>query len=51
MLKEASPFSFQRIEERDLRGVPITMLQLHPNGRCLLIHAQDSVLRMMDLRM
>lgn len=40
----------KRIEERDLRGVPIAMLQLHPNGRCLLIHAQDSVLRMMDLR-
>uniref|UniRef100_A0A3B5L2M6 Abelson helper integration site 1 n=1 Tax=Xiphophorus couchianus TaxID=32473 RepID=A0A3B5L2M6_9TELE len=34
----------------DLRGIPINMLQLHPNGRCLLIHAKDSVLRMMDLR-
>ncbi|XP_038585045.1 jouberin [Micropterus salmoides] len=40
----------KKIEESDLRGVPINMLQLHPNGRCLLIHAKDSVLRMMDLR-
>lgn len=40
----------RKIDETDLRGVPINMLQLHPNGRCLLIHAKDSVLRMMDLR-
>ncbi|KAM6917304.1 jouberin isoform 2-T2 [Lycodopsis pacificus] len=40
----------KKIEESDLRGVPINMLQLHPNGRCLLIHAKDSVLRVMDLR-
>ncbi|KAM4542068.1 jouberin isoform 2-T2 [Odontesthes bonariensis] len=40
----------RKIDESDLRGVPINMLQLHPNGRCLLIHAKDSVLRMMDLR-
>ncbi|XP_054913165.1 jouberin isoform X2 [Poeciliopsis prolifica] len=39
-----------KIDESDLRGIPINMLQLHPNGRCLLIHAKDSVLRMMDLR-
>lgn len=43
--------SLQKIEESDLRGVSINMLQLHPNGRCLLIHAKGSVLRMMDLRM
>uniref|UniRef100_A0A3P9PLR3 Abelson helper integration site 1 n=1 Tax=Poecilia reticulata TaxID=8081 RepID=A0A3P9PLR3_POERE len=42
--------SWQKIDESDLRGIPINMLQLHPNGRCLLIHAKDSVLRMMDLR-
>lgn len=42
--------SWQKIDECDLSGVPINMLQLHPNGRCLLIHAKDSVLRMMDLR-
>ncbi|XP_039992887.1 jouberin [Xiphias gladius] len=40
----------KKIDEHDLRGIPISMLQLHPNGRCLLIHAKDSVLRMMDLR-
>ncbi|XP_049451487.1 jouberin [Epinephelus fuscoguttatus] len=40
----------KKIDEIDLGGIPVTMLQLHPNGRCLLIHAKDSVLRMMDLR-
>ncbi|XP_073339009.1 jouberin isoform X3 [Pagrus major] len=40
----------KKIEESDLRGISINMLQLHPNGRCLLIHAKGSVLRMMDLR-
>ncbi|XP_023122880.2 jouberin isoform X2 [Amphiprion ocellaris] len=40
----------KKIDEIDLSGVPINMLQLHLNGRCLLIHAKDSVLRMMDLR-
>ncbi|XP_061551819.1 jouberin isoform X2 [Phycodurus eques] len=36
--------------EADLKGVPINMLQVHPNGRCLLIHAKDNVLRTLDLR-
>ncbi|KAK2826549.1 hypothetical protein Q5P01_020763 [Channa striata] len=40
----------KKIDESDLSGIPINKLQLHPNGRCLLIHAKDSVLRMMDLR-
>nr|XP_020463620.1 jouberin [Monopterus albus] len=40
----------KKIDESDLRGIPINMLRLHPNNRCLLIHAKDSVLRMMDLR-
>ncbi|XP_040916900.1 jouberin isoform X1 [Toxotes jaculatrix] len=40
----------KKIDESDLSGIPINMLQLHPNGRCLLIHAKDSVLRMIDLR-
>ncbi|XP_028251526.1 jouberin isoform X2 [Parambassis ranga] len=40
----------RKIDESDLSGISINMLQLHPNGRCLLIHAKDSVLRMMDLR-
>uniref|UniRef100_A0AAV2JA48 SH3 domain-containing protein n=1 Tax=Knipowitschia caucasica TaxID=637954 RepID=A0AAV2JA48_KNICA len=41
----------KKIQEADLKGVPINKVQLHPNGRCLLIHAKDSVLRMIDLRM
>uniref|UniRef100_A0A3Q3KJE7 SH3 domain-containing protein n=1 Tax=Monopterus albus TaxID=43700 RepID=A0A3Q3KJE7_MONAL len=41
----------KKIDESDLRGIPINMLRLHPNNRCLLIHAKDSVLRMMDLRL
>ncbi|XP_063765141.1 jouberin isoform X3 [Eleginops maclovinus] len=40
----------KEISEGDLRSVPISKLQLHPNGRCLLIHARDSVLRVMDMR-
>ncbi|XP_024121319.1 jouberin isoform X2 [Oryzias melastigma] len=40
----------KKLEEAELRGVPINTLQLHPNGRCLFVHARDSVLRMMDLR-
>ncbi|XP_041667936.1 jouberin [Cheilinus undulatus] len=40
----------KKINESDLKSIPVNMLQLHPNGRCLLIHAKDSVLRMMDLR-
>ena len=43
--------ALQRIEERDLGGTPINLLEVHPNGRRLLIHAKDSVLRVMDLRM
>uniref|UniRef100_A0A668AN07 Abelson helper integration site 1 n=1 Tax=Myripristis murdjan TaxID=586833 RepID=A0A668AN07_9TELE len=40
----------KKINERDLSGIPINMLEIHPNGRRLLIHAKDSVLRVMDLR-
>ncbi|XP_028824293.1 jouberin isoform X2 [Denticeps clupeoides] len=40
----------REIKESDLSGIPISMLQVHPNGRRLLIHAKDSVLRVMDLR-
>ncbi|XP_061700465.1 jouberin isoform X2 [Syngnathoides biaculeatus] len=36
--------------EADLKGVPINMLRVHPNGRCLLIHAKDNLLRTLDLR-
>ncbi|XP_049595623.1 jouberin [Syngnathus scovelli] len=36
--------------EAALKGIPINMLQVHPSGRCLLIHAKDNVLRNLDLR-
>ncbi|KAM9842896.1 jouberin-like [Aulostomus maculatus] len=39
----------EKIIECDLSDVPINKLQLHPNGRSLLIHAKDSTLRKMDL--
>ncbi|CAG08495.1 unnamed protein product, partial [Tetraodon nigroviridis] len=39
----------RKIKKESLRGVPINMLQVHPNGCYLLIHAKDSVLRTMDL--
>ncbi|XP_069462846.1 jouberin [Ambystoma mexicanum] len=40
----------KEIRENDLKGVSVNHLQLHPNGRRLLIHAKDSTLRVMDLR-
>ncbi|XP_048387522.1 jouberin isoform X2 [Stegostoma tigrinum] len=40
----------ENIMQNDLKGVPINHLEVHPNGRHLLIHARDSTLRMMDLR-
>lgn len=43
-------FVLQEIGESDLSGLPINTLEVHPNGRRLLIHAKDSVVRVMDLR-
>ncbi|XP_066525055.1 jouberin [Hoplias malabaricus] len=40
----------KEIKESDLNGIPINSLEVHPNGRRLLIHAKDSILRVMDLR-
>ncbi|EMP37401.1 Jouberin [Chelonia mydas] len=40
----------REIKENDIKGTPINHLEVHPNGRRLLIHAKDSVLRIMDLR-
>uniref|UniRef100_A0A4W4GRG9 Abelson helper integration site 1 n=1 Tax=Electrophorus electricus TaxID=8005 RepID=A0A4W4GRG9_ELEEL len=40
----------KQIRESDLNGIPINSLEVHPNGRRLLVHAKDSVLRVMDLR-
>ncbi|CAM4649213.1 unnamed protein product [Leuciscus chuanchicus] len=47
----SSQWSIEReIKEADLNGISINSLEVHPNGRRLLIHAKDSVLRVMDLR-
>ncbi|XP_052536555.1 jouberin isoform X5 [Tympanuchus pallidicinctus] len=40
----------KEIKENDLKGTPINHLEVHPNGRRLLIHAKDSTLRITDLR-
>ncbi|XP_066214133.1 jouberin-like isoform X2 [Saccopteryx leptura] len=40
----------KEIKESELKGVPITYLEVHPNGKRLLIHTKDSTLRIMDLR-
>ncbi|XP_017595145.1 PREDICTED: jouberin isoform X2 [Corvus brachyrhynchos] len=40
----------KEIKENDIKGTPINHLEVHPNGRHLLIHAKDSTLRIMDLR-
>ncbi|XP_064913140.1 jouberin isoform X1 [Columba livia] len=40
----------KEIKENDINGIPINHLEVHPNGRRLLIHAKDSNLRIMDLR-
>ncbi|KAM8945544.1 jouberin [Pelodytes ibericus] len=40
----------KEIREADMKGIPVTHLEVHPNGRRLLIHAKDSTLRVMDLR-
>ncbi|NWS85373.1 AHI1 protein, partial [Toxostoma redivivum] len=55
-VKGNSPHLFQHwkinkeIKENDIKGTPINHLEVHPNGRHLLIHAKDSTLRIMDLR-
>ncbi|NWT79507.1 AHI1 protein, partial [Lanius ludovicianus] len=40
----------KEIKENDIKGTPVNHLEVHPNGRHLLIHAKDSTLRIMDLR-
>uniref|UniRef100_A0A4W3K5P9 Jouberin n=1 Tax=Callorhinchus milii TaxID=7868 RepID=A0A4W3K5P9_CALMI len=40
----------KEIKENELKGVSVNHLEVHPNGRRLLIHAKDSTLRVMDLR-
>uniref|UniRef100_A0A674NE73 Uncharacterized protein n=1 Tax=Takifugu rubripes TaxID=31033 RepID=A0A674NE73_TAKRU len=40
---------WRKITKENLSGVSIDMLQVHPNGSHLLVHARDNILRMMDL--
>ncbi|XP_045150448.1 jouberin isoform X2 [Echinops telfairi] len=40
----------KEIKESEFKGVPISYLEVHPNGKRLLIHTKDSALRIMDLR-
>ncbi|NWX65530.1 AHI1 protein, partial [Promerops cafer] len=55
-VKGSSPHLFQlwkvnqEIKENDIKGTAVNHLEVHPNGRRLLIHAKDSTLRIMDLR-
>uniref|UniRef100_A0A452SM43 Abelson helper integration site 1 n=1 Tax=Ursus americanus TaxID=9643 RepID=A0A452SM43_URSAM len=37
-------------EKSEFKGIPISYLEAHPNGKRLLIHTKDSTLRIMDLR-
>nr|XP_022332539.1 jouberin-like isoform X2 [Crassostrea virginica] len=41
---------YQRIFDPELKDVPINCLTLHHNGRRLLVHSRDNIIRMFDLR-
>ncbi|XP_044279935.1 jouberin isoform X1 [Varanus komodoensis] len=55
-VKESSPSPIQHwgidkeIKDDDIKGAAINHLEVHPNGRRLLIHTKDSTVRIMDLR-
>ncbi|XP_008112735.2 jouberin isoform X1 [Anolis carolinensis] len=40
----------KEIKDDDIKGIAVSHLEVHPNGRRLLIHAKDSTVRIMDLR-
>ncbi|KAH0622323.1 hypothetical protein JD844_024520 [Phrynosoma platyrhinos] len=40
----------KEIKDDDIKGTAVNHLEVHPNGRRLLIHAKDSAVRIMDLR-
>ncbi|KAG8510881.1 Jouberin, partial [Galemys pyrenaicus] len=42
---------WSEIKESEFKGIPISYLEVHPNGKRLLIHTKDSTLRIMDLRL
>nr|XP_054754386.1 jouberin-like [Lytechinus pictus] len=41
----------QHVDDKDVTGVPINSLQVHPSGRRLLVHCRDNHIRMLDLRL
>ncbi|KAK3089926.1 hypothetical protein FSP39_007688 [Pinctada imbricata] len=41
---------FAKISDPEMRDVPINHLSLHHNGRRLLIHCRDNIIRLFDLR-
>ncbi|XP_065922685.1 jouberin isoform X2 [Magallana gigas] len=41
---------FKKILDPELKDVPINCLTLHHNGRRLLVHSRDNIIRMFDLR-
>ncbi|XP_062592731.1 jouberin-like isoform X1 [Saccostrea cucullata] len=41
---------FRKIDDPELKDVPINCLTLHHNGRRLLVHSRDNIIRMFDLR-
>ncbi len=42
---------FKTIADPELAGEAIITLRVHPNNRRLLVHSQDSVIRLLDLRL
>ncbi|KAK2193936.1 hypothetical protein NP493_4g02002 [Ridgeia piscesae] len=40
----------KQLKDKDLEGVAVSSLQVHPNNNRLLVHSRDNVIRMFDLR-
>ena len=38
------------IAEQEIKDDAITKLEMHPNGKFILVHARDNIIRLMDLR-
>ncbi|XP_030836155.1 jouberin isoform X2 [Strongylocentrotus purpuratus] len=41
----------RHVEDKELMGVPINSLQVHPSGRRVIVHCRDNHIRMLDLRL
>ncbi|KAI0209499.1 Jouberin [Lamellibrachia satsuma] len=39
-----------QLKDKDLEGVAVSCLEVHPNNNRLLVHSRDNVIRMFDLR-